>query len=172
MNFKAYDIINKRYIDLFKISLSNDGQIMAYETIDGEVYGKHQIYLTIDARILNNEAIVGPSEQIIVEPYPYKSDFVKSNGWSAWEAGDEIELRIGENKNNGFTITDVKVSRGSYSLKNGVYDFVCPACENITLIIVCLPEGETREESVKCGNCDCYKIPTRHTDKGVTGPII
>jgi uncharacterized phage protein (TIGR01671 family) len=45
IKFKAWDTINKKWLNVFKLALSVDGDVMAIETIDGESYGLHQIEL-------------------------------------------------------------------------------------------------------------------------------
>jgi hypothetical protein len=45
MKFKAYDKINKKKIDLYRITLSKDGFPVSVIDLDGEHYGMHQIEL-------------------------------------------------------------------------------------------------------------------------------
>lgn len=45
LELKAWDTINNCWIDIFKICLAVDGQVIAVESIDGESYGLHQIEL-------------------------------------------------------------------------------------------------------------------------------
>lgn len=47
MKFKAYDKINKKKIDLYRITLAKDGSLISVIDIDGEHYGMHQVRLTI-----------------------------------------------------------------------------------------------------------------------------
>jgi hypothetical protein len=46
--FKAWDRINNKYINLWKINISKEGQIMSVEDLEGELYGLHQIRLAIN----------------------------------------------------------------------------------------------------------------------------
>lgn len=57
MKFTAHDIINNKPLDLFKISLSNSGEPIAFEDLDGEIYGRHQVHLYVDTSILTNESV-------------------------------------------------------------------------------------------------------------------
>lgn len=45
IEFRAWDKINKEWLDIFKIVLSSDGSVMSVETLDGESYGMHQVDL-------------------------------------------------------------------------------------------------------------------------------
>jgi hypothetical protein len=47
MKFKAYDIINKKKIDLFRITIARDGSVMGVIGLDAEQYGMHQARLTL-----------------------------------------------------------------------------------------------------------------------------
>jgi hypothetical protein len=47
MKFKAYDIINKRPINLFRITISSDGSVMGVIDLNGEQYGMHQVELKL-----------------------------------------------------------------------------------------------------------------------------
>ena len=41
--YRVWDKINKRWINVFSFKLSSNGDIMAVEDIDGEIYGLHQV---------------------------------------------------------------------------------------------------------------------------------
>ena len=43
--FKAWDKYNKCWLNLFELVLNIDGKVMAVRTINGEVYGMHQVDL-------------------------------------------------------------------------------------------------------------------------------
>lgn len=45
IKYRAWDKINKKWLNVFKLALSTDGQVMSVETIDGEAYGMHQVDL-------------------------------------------------------------------------------------------------------------------------------
>ena len=45
--FEAYDCLNDKPINLFKIIIGPDGKAIAVEDMDGEIYGLHQALLTI-----------------------------------------------------------------------------------------------------------------------------
>ncbi len=47
VKFKAYDKINEKEIDIWQINISKDGDIMSVRSLDGELYGLHQIELSI-----------------------------------------------------------------------------------------------------------------------------
>lgn len=47
MKFKAYDKINKKKIDLYRISLAKDGSPISVIDLDGEHYGMHQARLIV-----------------------------------------------------------------------------------------------------------------------------
>jgi len=57
MKFSAYDIINKKPIDLYMIILSSCGGIIAFQDLAGEQYGHHQIHLSVDISTLANETV-------------------------------------------------------------------------------------------------------------------
>ena len=42
---KAWDKINRKWLDLFQIKLASNGSIIAVEDLDGEVYGLYQVNL-------------------------------------------------------------------------------------------------------------------------------
>ncbi len=41
--FRAWDKINGRWLDLFQLAFARDGSVMAVNTLDGEIYGLHQV---------------------------------------------------------------------------------------------------------------------------------
>ena len=43
LKFRAWDKINKKWLNLFQLKLSTDGSLLAVEDIDGEIYGLHQV---------------------------------------------------------------------------------------------------------------------------------
>jgi len=57
MKFTAYDIINKKPIDLYMIILSSCGGIIVFQDLQGEQYGHHQIHLSVDISELTNETV-------------------------------------------------------------------------------------------------------------------
>jgi len=78
VKFSAYDIINKKPIDLYKIILSSCGGIIAFQDLNGDQYGPHQIHLSVDVTDLNNETVIRNTG----EKYYYDiHGFVKGDGW-------------------------------------------------------------------------------------------
>ena len=45
IKIRAWDVLNKAWIDLFAILFSQDGDILSVKSLDGECYGLHQIEL-------------------------------------------------------------------------------------------------------------------------------
>lgn len=45
IKYKAFDKINKKWINLFKINIHKDGSVMSVTSLDGEMYGLHQVEL-------------------------------------------------------------------------------------------------------------------------------
>ena len=43
--FRAWDSINKIWIDPFKLILMRCGSVQSVESLDGEIYGTHQVFL-------------------------------------------------------------------------------------------------------------------------------
>jgi hypothetical protein len=44
--YTAFDTINKKPINLWKIVVAKSGKILGVESLEGELYGMHQIELT------------------------------------------------------------------------------------------------------------------------------
>ena len=45
VRYRSWDKINRRWLDAFQLDLGADGSVFAVETIDGEMYGLHQVDL-------------------------------------------------------------------------------------------------------------------------------
>ena len=45
IKFRAWDTLNKQWLNLQEITLAFDGAVMAVSDMDGEVYGLHQVKL-------------------------------------------------------------------------------------------------------------------------------
>lgn len=45
IKFRAWDKINKRWIDLFELKFSGTGAVMGIVDLEGETYGRHQVEL-------------------------------------------------------------------------------------------------------------------------------
>jgi len=45
IKFRAWDSINKIWIDPFKLILMRCGSVQSVESLDGEIYGTHQVFL-------------------------------------------------------------------------------------------------------------------------------
>ena len=58
MKFTAYDIINKKPIDLFRIMLDKDGIPTSFVDTSQEVYDHRQIHLQVDISVLTNESVL------------------------------------------------------------------------------------------------------------------
>ena len=46
IRFRAWDKIFKRWVNLWQLKFANSGQIMAVQTLGGEIYGLHQVEVT------------------------------------------------------------------------------------------------------------------------------
>ena len=59
IKFRAWDMINNCWINIFKFCFAQNGQIIAIESIEGETYGLHQVKVIqcIDLRDKDNNEI-------------------------------------------------------------------------------------------------------------------
>jgi len=47
LKIKAWDTLNKKWLDVFKLVLAVDGSVISVVALDGEVYGVHQVMLCL-----------------------------------------------------------------------------------------------------------------------------
>ncbi len=50
MIFKVWDKLNNRWVQLWKILIATNGEIMGVEDLEGEIYGLHQVTIFTEVK--------------------------------------------------------------------------------------------------------------------------
>ena len=57
IKFRAWDTINKVWIDVFELKIGQSGEVMAIAALDGELYGLHQVKLVQFTGLCDKEGV-------------------------------------------------------------------------------------------------------------------